>query len=101
MNLLELVKERLTKEDPLLLDYLLRHDLSMEASFSPLFITLYIYRVPLKIATRIFESFIVEGESVLLKILFKMLEHKRSNIMNMNEEELLNYMRTQIIVECI
>jgi hypothetical protein len=58
----------------------------MEASFSPLFITLYIYRIPLKIATRIFEAFIIDGETVLMKILFKILEYKREKIMSMSED---------------
>ena len=62
MNLLAVAKERLLREDPVLLEYLERNDLSMEAAFSPLFITLYIYRIPLTIATRIFEAFILDGE---------------------------------------
>jgi hypothetical protein len=79
---------------------LLKSDLSMEAAFSPLFITLYIYKIPLPIATRIFEAFIVDGEVALLKILFKMLSHKRAKIMTMGEE-LIEYLRKNIIVECI
>ncbi len=45
-NLLELVTTRLEREDPELLEHLEACDLSMVAAFSPLFITLYIYKVP-------------------------------------------------------
>ena len=72
----------------------------MVAAFSPIFITLYIYKVPLKVATRIFESFIVGGEAALIKILFKMMAHKRRKIMSMNDEKLLEYLRTEMVVEC-
>jgi len=43
MSLLDLVKERLEKDDIELLHHLECEDLSMAAAFSPIFITLYIY----------------------------------------------------------
>lgn len=47
MNLLDLVKQRLDKDDKELLLHLENEDLSMAAAFSPIFITLFIYQVPL------------------------------------------------------
>lgn len=99
-SLLNLVQERLQKEDPVLLNHLLRYDLEMAAAFSPLFITLYIYRIPIKDATRIFEAFILDGELALIKILFKMLEHKRDKLLSL-KDDLLDFLRTHMIVECI
>jgi hypothetical protein len=78
---LNLVENRLKKGDKELYNHFIECDLSMVAAFSPIFITIYIYRVPLNIATRIFETFIVEGETALIKILFKMLQHKKSKIL--------------------
>lgn len=101
MNLLGLVEDRLKKEIPLLYNHFISSDLSMVAAFSPIFITCYIYRVPLEIATRIFETFIVEGETALVKILFKMLYHKKEKIMALSDVELLEYLRSGIIVECV
>jgi len=72
----------------------------MVAAFSPIFITLYIYKVPLLVATRIFEAFIVGGEESLMKILFKMLAHKRKKIFSLGDEKLLEYLRTEMVVEC-
>ena len=43
INLLNLVEERLAKEDPKLLRHLSKEDLSMVAAFSPIFISLFIY----------------------------------------------------------
>ena len=60
----------------------------MAAAFSPVFITLFIYQIPLDIATRIFEFFILDGEMALLKILFKMLDYKREKMLSLYEFEL-------------
>jgi hypothetical protein len=100
MNILELVHKTLKENHPDLLDHLTKNDLGMAAAFSPFFITLCIYKVPLKCATRIFEAFMVEGETALLNILFRMLEYKKEKIMEMGDE-LLEYLRMNIIVECI
>ena len=73
----------------------------MVTAFSPIFISLCIYQVPIELGTRIFEYFMVEGETVLLKIIFNMLHHKRKKIMSLTEGDLMSYMRTDIIVECV
>jgi Rab-GTPase-TBC domain len=76
-------------------------DLSLGAAFSPVFITLFVYQVPLEIATRIFECFILDGEIAIVKILLRMLYHKRDTILSLHECELLNYLRTGMVVECV
>jgi Rab-GTPase-TBC domain len=43
INLLALIKERLEKDEPSLLEHILSHDLSLAAAFSPCFITLFVY----------------------------------------------------------
>ena len=68
------MRERLEKEDPELLAHLECEGISMEAAFSPVFITLFVYSIPLSIATRIFEYFILEGEIALFRVLFRMLQ---------------------------
>ena len=81
LNLLDLVKERMAKEDPQMLRHLEKEDFSMVAAFSPVFITLYIYQIPVEYSKRIFEYFIFEGETALMKVLFKMLSLKRKDIL--------------------
>jgi hypothetical protein len=48
ISLLRLVEERLEKDDPVLYNHLIKNDLSMVAAFSPFFITLYIYKIPIE-----------------------------------------------------
>jgi hypothetical protein len=51
-------------------------DFDLTAIFSSIFITLFVYDVPHYVATRIFELFLLEGEAILLKLLFKMIKLK-------------------------
>jgi len=50
---------------------------------------------------RIFESFILDGEQALLRVLYRMIEMKQEKILQMEEIELIMYLRTNIIDECI
>ena len=50
---------------------------------------------------RIFESFILDGEQALLRVLYKMIELKQNKILQMEEIELILYLRTNIMNECI
>ena len=75
-------------------------DISLGAAFSPVFLTLFVYQVPLAIATRIFECFILDGEIALVKVLLRMLYSKRETILKLKEVELLTYLRSGMIVEC-
>lgn len=101
MNLLDLINDRLSKDDPALIVHLKEQDLSLGAAFSPVFITLFIYQVPIPIATRIFECFILDGEIALIRVLLRMLYCKRDRILELKECELLNYLRSGMIVECV
>ena len=100
MNILSLINDRLLKDDPLLLTHFKEQDISLGAAFSPVFITLFVYQVPLSIATRIFECFILDGEVALIKILLRMLYSKRETILKLKEVELLTYLRSGMTVEC-
>ena len=96
MNMLEMVQSKLENELPAMALRFEELGISIAAAFSPLFISLYIYQVPLDIATRIFEIFIIEGETSLTKVLFKMLHHKREKILKMNDGKLMNFLRTKM-----
>jgi uncharacterized protein YeeX (DUF496 family) len=48
----------------------------------------------------LFEAFIVEGELALINTLFRMLDHKREKILELSDN-LLDYLRTDMILECI
>jgi|LauGreDrversion4_2_1035121.scaffolds.fasta_scaffold333382_2 hypothetical protein len=101
MNLLSLIHDRLEKDDLQLLNHLKDEDLSLAAAFSPVFITLFVYQVPIEIATRIFECFLLDGEIAIVKILLRMLYIKREKILCLQECDLLNYIRTGMVIECV
>lgn len=50
--------------------------LQVEAIFAPLFMTLYVYMIPVEIATRLFELFILDGEMALMRAILKMIDLK-------------------------
>ena len=77
MSFLKMTEEKLERNDPQLFSHLKRQEVSMAAVFSPIFLTLFIYRITLSISKRIFECFILDGETVLLNVLQKMLTYKR------------------------
>ena len=43
----------------------------------------------------------LDGEEALLRILYKMIEKRQHKILQMEEMELITYLRTDIINECI
>ena len=56
--------------------------------------------MPIEVATRVFEAFIVDGETILNKILFRMLKYKRDKLLGM-DERLIEYLRKDIVIDCI
>jgi hypothetical protein len=60
---------------------------------------LYIYDSPLPIATRIFELFLVEGEQVILDLIAGLIETQYSSIITMEETDLMEYFRKDILID--
>lgn len=63
-------------EFPRILKHLTENFLEISGTFSPLFMTLFVYMTPFDVATKLFELFILDGELVLIRILLKMIELK-------------------------
>jgi hypothetical protein len=93
MNLLSVIRGKLVTHFPHVLSHIEEQDLSLEAAFSPIFLTISIYHMPLDLAARIFEVFLIEGETFLIRLLMKMVELKQSKIITLTEHELLEYLR--------
>jgi hypothetical protein len=75
-------------EFPRILKHLNENYLEIVGTFSPLFMTLFVYMTPLDVASRLFELFLLDGENVLLTIILKMIELKQKKIMAMNDLDL-------------
>ena len=96
------IEERLKKKCPKVLTHLNETtQLNVEAAFSSIFITLFIYDLNQAQATRIFEMFLLDGESLLVKFLVRMIRYKEKRILQMYEGELLKYLRQGMIQECL
>ena len=74
----------------------------MAASFSSLFITLFVYDLPPEQALRIFEVFMLDGETLLVKFIVRMIKLKEKKILTIFDTvELLKFIRSDMISECL
>ena len=62
--------------------------------------TLYVYLTPIEIATRLFELFILDGETALIRVLLRMIDLKQKKILKLEDYELQKYMQSGMIIEC-
>lgn len=63
--------------------------------------TLFIYDCEFEEATRIFEMFLLDGEQVILDLLVTFIEIKTDTILKLNELELINYLRKDMVTETL
>ena len=99
-SLLQLLENHLHQEFPLIKKHLRDNCLEISGTFSPLFMTLFVYMTPFDVATRLFELFLLDGELVLIKLLLKMIEVKQRKILALEDTELQRYMLSGMVIEC-
>ena len=73
---------------------------SWEASFASQIITLFICDYEFEYACRVMDLFMLDGEQVILDILANMVQIKKKKILQLDELELMNYLRKDMAVEC-
>ncbi len=99
-SMCRVLEDRLMLEFPKVLRHLQENDIQSEGTFSAHFMTLYVYLTPIEIATRLFELFILDGESALIQVLIRMIELKQKKILRLTDCELQKYMQSGMIIEC-
>eukprot|EP00826_Nyctotherus_ovalis_P004630 TRINITY_DN11014_c0_g1_i6.p1 TRINITY_DN11014_c0_g1~~TRINITY_DN11014_c0_g1_i6.p1 ORF type:complete len:183 (+),score=29.94 TRINITY_DN11014_c0_g1_i6:48-551(+) len=72
-QLLDLLTKHLKRHLPNIFSHLVELGLEFSGLFSHIFLTGFVYRTPIKLATRIFDLFIVEREKVLIATTISML----------------------------
>ena len=97
----KLLEGRMQREFPRVLRHLKDNYLEIEGTFSPHFMTLYVYLTPLEIATRMFEVFLLDGDNALIRILLHMIELKQKKILAKQDAELQRYMLSEMVIECV
>ena len=75
--------------------------MEVEGTFSPHFMTLYVYLTPIEIATRLFEIFLLDGENALIRMLLKMIALKQKSILSKQDMELQRYLLSGMVIECV
>ena len=75
-------------EFPRILKHLQDNYLEISGTFSPLFMTLFVYMTPFDVATKLFELFILDGELVLIRVILKMIELKQKVILALIDTDL-------------
>jgi hypothetical protein len=75
-------------EFPKVMKHLTNNYLEVYGTFSPLFMTLFVYMSPFESASRLFEMFILDGEMVLIRLLLRMIEVKEKKILTLVDMKL-------------
>jgi len=97
----EHMSERLEQEHPRLLEHLRDNSLGVENTFVSAFMTFSIDKCPLEISTRLFEVFLIDGDSGYLNCLIRMIEARQQRIYSLKEDKLQRYMHSEILIDCI
>lgn len=50
---------------------------------------------------RIFELFLLDGEQILVDLIAGMIIHKKQEVLELNDLELMNYLRKDMVQECL
>ena len=95
------LEERLEAEMSDVLEHLKANFMEPEACFTPHFMTLFVYLVPIEIATRLFEIFILDGDNALIRVLLRMMDLKQVDILRRKETELQRYILSGMVEECV
>ena len=83
-----ILEARMEEEQPEVLEHLRQNSMEIEGSFSPHFMTLFVYLTPIEIATRLFEVFILDGDMALISLLMRMIELKEGELLARHDTEL-------------
>lgn len=94
------LEKRMKIQHPEVLRHLLNNEMITEGTFAAHFMTLFVYLTPIEIATRLFELFVIDGESALVEVLLRMIGLKKAKILSLTDGDLIKYMQRGMIIEC-
>eukprot|EP00354_Favella_ehrenbergii_P002165 CAMPEP_0170477520 /NCGR_PEP_ID=MMETSP0123-20130129/18770_1 /TAXON_ID=182087 /ORGANISM="Favella ehrenbergii, Strain Fehren 1" /LENGTH=181 /DNA_ID=CAMNT_0010749311 /DNA_START=933 /DNA_END=1475 /DNA_ORIENTATION=- len=100
-ELTRFLEHRLEQEYPQVLAHMENNGLVVEGTFSPHFMTLFVYLTPVEIATRLFEVFILDGDLAIVRLLLRMIELKQSELLRRQDVELQRYVLSGMIEDCV
>jgi hypothetical protein len=71
------------------------------AVFTHFFVTLFSYNIPVEYANRVLDLFWIFEEKVIIDCLLHILDLQKGKLMKMGMEKLINYIRNDIVIDCI
>ena len=83
--MLEKISSFLADELPVLNRHFYSQGFEPSSLFAQFCISLFAYKLPLSIAIRVFELFLLEGETAITGILYSMLRSNEAKMMKMTE----------------
>ena len=95
------IESRLRAEQPDVIKHLESNYLVIQGTFTGHIMTFGLNVCPMEISTRLFEVFLIDGEIKFIKVLLRMLELKKEEILKRDCTQLQKYILSEIIIECI
>lgn len=71
------------------------------AVFTQYFVTLFSYNCPIEYANKVFDLFWIYEEKVIFDCLIHILELQKYVLMKMDMDDLIRYIRDNIVIDCI
>ncbi|CAG9317093.1 unnamed protein product [Blepharisma stoltei] len=100
INMIKNTEKSIKYRFPEILEHIEENELTLVSCFAQYMVTIFLYDTPLDISVRIMDLFLLEGEKLMHRLLSKMLELKREKILELNSEELYQFLRRRMVKEC-
>ena len=76
------------EDNPEVLAHMNANCLVVEGTFTPHFMTLFVYLTSIEIATRLFEVFILDGDLAIVRVLLRMIDLKQGELLKRQDTAL-------------
>jgi len=103
MRMIDVLEQNIKKSLPTLYQHFVNENVIplFSGLFSPFFITIFCYNVPMEYSVRIIDLFLVIEEKIIFECLLKLLSLKEGKLLKMPMEELHSYIRNELVKECV
>ena len=96
-DLLEQLNSQMSEIIPEVHQHLTKHEIQLNGLFSHVFLTAFTYHVPFPLAVKIFDLFLLDGESALINCVLNMLKLMKERIMEKSNEEIHKYIKEEMV----
>jgi len=103
LRMLDILKKSIKIQLPLLYKHFVKEDFLNEfgAVFTHFFVSMFSYNVPVEYGFRVLDLFFILEEKAIFDCIIKLLSLKMEKLMTMCLEEMFQYIRGDLVKECI